>query len=129
ERSGENEARAVHDNPPWNGRKPRRNYKGKRQKAKPLPFAFYLHISPFQSSGSGATERKISMCHLPPPHGSITSAATTSTRISEKMRPSGSPSRWYAGSSQPKFGYSINVRNRSYPSSTTMSWPQGRFRV
>ena len=33
-----------------------------------------------------------------------TSAATTSTRISEKRRPSGSPSRWYAGSSQPKFG-------------------------
>ena len=29
------------------------------------------------------TDRKISMCHLPPPQGSMTSAATTSTRISE----------------------------------------------
>src|SRR5262249_59851671 len=71
------------------------------------------YISPFQSSGSGLTDRKISMCHLPPPQGSMTSAATTSTRISENRRPSGSPSRWYAGSSQPKLGYSINVRNRS----------------
>src|SRR5205823_2080445 len=51
------------------------------------------YISPFQSSGSGFTDRKISMCHLPPPHGSITSAATTSTRISENNRPAGSPSR------------------------------------
>src|SRR5881396_3143622 len=73
------------------------------------------HISPFQSSGSGLTERKISMCHLPPPQGSMTSAATTSTRISENNRPSGSPSRWYAGSSHPNVGYSINVRNKSYP--------------
>ena len=47
------------------------------------------YISPFQSSGSGLTERKISMCHLPPPHGSMTSAATTSTRISENSRPFG----------------------------------------
>src|ERR1051326_4432370 len=54
---------------------------------------FVDHISPFQSSGSGLAERKTSRCHLPPPHGSITSAATTSTRISEKTRPSGSPSR------------------------------------
>ena len=54
----------------------------------------YNYISPFQSSGSGFTDLKISMCHLPPPHGSMTSAATTSTRISEKRRPSGSPSRW-----------------------------------
>ena len=53
-----------------------------------------LYISPFQSSGSGFVERKTSRCHLPPPHGSITSAATTSTRISPKLRPSGSPSRW-----------------------------------
>ena len=51
------------------------------------------YISPFQSSGSGATDRKISMCHLPPPHGSMISVAMTSTRISEKARPSGSPSR------------------------------------
>src|SRR5262245_57723113 len=87
------------------------------------------YISPFQSSGSGFTDRKISMCHFPPPQGSITSAATTSTRISENRRPSGSPSRWYAGSSQPKFGYSISVRNRSYPSSTTISWPHGRLSV
>src|SRR5439155_21627452 len=79
------------------------------------------HISPFQSSGSGLTERKISMCHLPPPQGSMTSAATTSTRISENNRPSGSPSRWYAGSSHPNVGYSINVRNKSYPSSTPIS--------
>src|SRR5207244_1145305 len=62
------------------------------------------YSSPFQSSGSGLTDRKISICHLPPPHGSITSAATTSTRISEKRRPSGSPSRWYAASSHEKFG-------------------------
>ena len=41
-----------------------------------------LYISPFQSSGSGLDDRKISRCHLPPPHGSMTSAATTSTRIS-----------------------------------------------
>ena len=52
-----------------------------------------FYISPFQSSGSGLDERKISRCHLPPPHGSMTSAATTSTRISANVRPSGSPSR------------------------------------
>ena len=34
-----------------------------------------------------------------------------------------------AGSSHAKFGYSISVRNRSYPSSTTMSCPHGRFCV
>src|SRR6478672_4643285 len=51
------------------------------------------YISPFQSSGSGLVERKISRCHLPPPQGSITSAATTSTRISANVRCSGSPSR------------------------------------
>ena len=54
------------------------------------------YISPFQSSGSGPTDRKISRCHLPPPHGSMTSVAMTSTSISAKVRPSGSPSRWYA---------------------------------
>ena len=53
-----------------------------------------FYISPFQSSGSGLEERKISRCHLPPPQGSMTSAATTSTRISANVRPSGSPSRW-----------------------------------
>ena len=47
------------------------------------------YISPFQSSGSGFEDRKISRCHLPPPHGSITSAATTSTRISANDRPFG----------------------------------------
>ena len=31
------------------------------------------------------------MCHLPPPQGSMTSAATTSTSSSENSRPSGSP--------------------------------------
>jgi len=51
------------------------------------------HISPFQSSGSGCVERKISRCHFPPPQGSITSAAMTSTSISANVRPSGSPSR------------------------------------
>ena len=51
------------------------------------------YISPFQSSGSGLTERNVSRCHLPPPHGSITSVAMTSTRISANVRPSGSPSR------------------------------------
>ncbi len=62
------------------------------------------HISPFQSSGSGLTDRKISRCHLPPPQGSMTSVAMTSTRISANVRASGSPSRWYALSSQPKLG-------------------------
>ena len=52
-----------------------------------------VYISPFQSSGSGLTERNISRCHLPPPHGSMTSVAMTSTRISANVRPSGSPSR------------------------------------
>ena len=51
------------------------------------------YISPFQSSGSGLADRNTSRCHLPPPHGSMTSVATTSTRISAKVRPSGSPSR------------------------------------
>src|SRR5918994_7953263 len=85
------------------------------------------YISPFQSSGSALIERKISRCHLPPPQGSMTSVATTSTRISAKVRPSGSPSRWYAGSSQLKVGKRISDRNRSKPSSTTSSCPQGRL--
>ena len=41
--------------------------------------------SPFQSSGSAAPVRKISRCHLPPPQGSMTSVATTSTRISANV--------------------------------------------
>ena len=53
-----------------------------------------IYISPFQSSGSGLIDRMISRCHLPPPQGSMTSVATTSTRISANVRPSGSPSRW-----------------------------------
>ena len=52
------------------------------------------YISPFQSSGSAVVDRKTSRCHLPPPQGSMTSVATTSTRISANVRPSGSPSRW-----------------------------------
>src|SRR5690606_6403998 len=52
------------------------------------------HISPFQSSGSGTAVRKTSRCHLPPPQGSMTSAAMTSTRISANVRCSGSFSRW-----------------------------------
>ena len=48
-----------------------------------------VYISPFQSSGSAAVDRKTSRCHLPPPHGSITSVATTSTSSSAKVRPFG----------------------------------------
>ena len=62
------------------------------------------YISPFQSSGSAAVDRNTSRCHLPPPHGSMTSAATTSTRISANVRCSGSFSRWYASSSHTNDG-------------------------
>src|SRR4051812_40672211 len=96
ERRGDGKMHAIHIYPPDKS-VGQRITRGRDYTALP-------YISPFQSSGSGFTVRTISMCHFPPPQGSITSAATTSTSNSEKSRPSGSPSRWYAGSSQPKLG-------------------------
>src|SRR4051794_9961194 len=86
ERRGDGKMHAIHIYPP-NKSVGQRITRGRDYTALP-------YISPFQSSGSGFTVRTISMCHFPPPQGSITSAATTSTSNSEKSRPSGSPSRW-----------------------------------
>lgn len=48
------------------------------------------YISPFLEVGLGRRRPEYSSrCHLPPPQGSITSAATTSTRISANVRCSG----------------------------------------
>ena len=87
--NGGRKRKAFHDHLPGDARdRGRRHYRP-------------LHLAVPVLGLGVATDRKISRCHLPPPQGSITSAATTSTRIS---------------ANDPPFGIAFEVVGRLRPS-------------